>query len=167
MNKKSQFLKMADYMFTILALLIIFIFVFGLISVRAANKQNEIGRTTMNIDNSYNLLIFLKTPVEMDGKNMNMADLIILYNLDKKEERINKIRQEAKSLFSSSRGECWILEVKDMKDENVLSTEDERCVPGSQLIDNEEYETTIPYPDNGHLKIMLRSRIPTVLGRRI
>lgn len=102
MNKKGQPEYIAEWLIS-MALVVVTIII---ISLNAHNQEmigNEITGITVEETGVMDLINYLKMPVEVDGEEMILSDLLVLWSIDKGYEDI--IRTETKKVFDELYGE--------------------------------------------------------------
>lgn len=144
-SKKAQLQipgAIVDFYAIITFVLVMLVFLL-LFMIRGCNAKNvvsaEIQSSVADVDSNLVLLNYLRTPVVVDGTEMTMADLIVLYKSDLKfaaELRANP--------FSSS---CYVLCIDGTKFEfNDCSFYDTKCIGLKQ---------TTPYPEWNTITVQL------------
>jgi len=100
LNKKAV---IEDWLPTILIIVIlIFLSIFLLIPSNKEAQKKEIAKFKLEEIDSHQLLInFLNSPIEINGQNLNTAEVVVLYFAIKDVDIINKVKTNANNVFSS------------------------------------------------------------------
>tara|TARA_Y100000310_G_scaffold67689_1_gene63047 strand:- start:3046 stop:3576 length:531 start_codon:yes stop_codon:yes gene_type:complete len=130
-GKKAQ---VEDWLPTIL-LIVVLVFLFFFFSISSANSaeksKEQIEFQTSSIDSKQLLLIYLKTPFELDAiQNANIADAIAYYFTNLDEELLKQIKTETNEFFSKSQLESdrssWSLDLTNPKKIKKITIDSEK-----------------------------------------
>jgi hypothetical protein len=142
-NKKAQLQipgAIVDFYAIIAFVLVILIFIL-LFFIRGCTSENrtsaEIQVGVENIDGNRIMLNYLRTPVIVDGNEMTMADLIVLYKSDSNFRP--RLRTNTQNILGRIYSQCFVLCIDDTKFEFNDCTEYRTSCRGIRQ--------AIPYPD--------------------
>ena len=99
MNKKSQFILAKSWILPAAYIAFIIFFIVFFIFIKKSDSSEAIKSQMQAADLPIALVGYLRTPVQVENMQMTMADLIVLWNTDKKYEQL--LALETKKILDS------------------------------------------------------------------